>query len=123
MPGRDHYCPLRGSAPPHPVAGVRVASSTVSVLSALLFEVLRLASDRTIDTTGMNVHELARTRAKCLLRVQKAKPTLTVMSFGFQQWCAFQMLNYMAADMRLSRTGTGFSGAAPPDWSGTPPGA
>ena len=45
---------------PHPLQGEgRVLDGIRAERS--LFEGLRLASDRTIDTTGMNVHELART--------------------------------------------------------------
>jgi len=64
-----------------------------------LFEGLRLASDRTIDTTGMNVHELARTVREMFAEGADKKLNLTVMSFGFK-YGAPSDANYMA-DMRF----------------------
>ena len=64
-----------------------------------LFEVLRTASDHTIDTTGMNVHELARTVREMFAEGADKKLNLSVMSFGFK-YGAPADANYMA-DMRF----------------------
>lgn len=83
---------------PHPLQGEgRVLDGIRAERS--LFEGLRLASDRTIDTTGMNVHELARTVREMFADGPDKKLNLTVMSFGFKHGSPTDA-NFMA-DMRF----------------------
>lgn len=83
---------------PHPLqGGGRVLDGIRAERS--LFEGLRLASDRTIDTTGMNVHELARTVREMFADGPDKKLNLTVMSFGFKHGSPTDA-NFMA-DMRF----------------------
>ena len=83
---------------PHPLQGDgRVLDGLRAERS--LFEGLRLASDRTIDTTGMNVHELARTVREMFADGPDKKLNLTVMSFGFKHGSPTDA-NFMA-DMRF----------------------
>ena len=83
---------------PHPLQGEgRVLDGIRAERS--LFEGLRLASDRTIDTTGMNVHELARTVREIFADGPDKKLNLTVMSFGFKHGSPTDA-NFMA-DMRF----------------------
>lgn len=83
---------------PHPLQGEgRVLDGICAERS--LFEGLRLASDRTIDTTGMNVHELARTVREMFADGPDKKLNLTVMSFGFKHGSPTDA-NFMA-DMRF----------------------
>ena len=83
---------------PHPLQGEgRVLDGIRAERS--LFEGLRLASDRTIDTTGMNVHELARSVREMFADGPDKKLNLTVMSFGFKHGSPTDA-NFMA-DMRF----------------------
>ena len=83
---------------PHPLQGEgRVLDGIRAERS--LFEGLRLASDRTIDTTGMNVHELARTVREMFADGPDKKLNLIVMSFGFKHGSPTDA-NFMA-DMRF----------------------
>ena len=83
---------------PHPLQGEgRVLDGIRAERS--LFEGLRLASDRTIDTTGMNVHELARTVREMFADGPDKKLNLTVMSCGFKHGSPTDA-NFMA-DMRF----------------------
>ena len=83
---------------PHPLQGEGRVLDGIRA-ERTLFEGLRLASDRTIDTTGMNVHELARTVREMFAEGADKKLNLTVMSFGFK-YGAPSDANYMA-DMRF----------------------
>ena len=79
---------------PHPLQGEGRVLDGIRA-ERTLFEGLRLASDRTIDTTGMNVHELARTVREMFAEGADKKLNLTVMKYG-----APSDANYMA-DMRF----------------------
>ena len=83
---------------PHPLQGEGRVLDGIRA-ERTLFEVLRTASDHTIDTTGMNVHELARTVREMFAEGADKKLNLSVMSFGFK-YGAPADANYMA-DMRF----------------------
>jgi len=83
---------------PHPLRGEGRVLDGIRA-ERTLFEVLRTASDHTIDTTGMNVHELARTVREMFAEGADKKLNLSVMSFGFK-YGAPADANYMA-DMRF----------------------
>ena len=86
---------------PHPLQGEGRVLDGIRA-ERTLFEVLRTASDHTIDTTGMNVHELARTVREMFAEGADKKLNLSVMSFGFK-YGAPADANYMA-DMRFIPT-------------------
>ena len=79
---------------PHPLQGEGRVLDGIRA-ERTLFEVLRTASDHTIDTTGMNVHELARTVREMFAEGADKKLNLSVMSFGFK-YGATADANYMA---------------------------
>ena len=83
---------------PHPLQGEGRVLDGIRA-ERTLFEVLRTASDHTIDTTGMNVHELARTVREMFAEGADKKLNLSVMSFGFK-YGAPADANYLA-DMRF----------------------
>ncbi len=83
---------------PHPLQGEGRVLDGIRA-ERTLFEVLRTASDHTIDTTGMNVHELARTVREMFAEGADKKLNLSVMSFGFKYGTPADA-SYMA-DMRF----------------------
>lgn len=83
---------------PHPLQGEGRVLDGIRA-ERTLFEVLRTASDHTIDTTGMNVHELAREVREMFSEGADKKLNLSVMSFGFKYGSPADA-NYMA-DMRF----------------------
>lgn len=83
---------------PHPLQGEGRVLDGIRA-ERTLFEVLRTASDHTIDTTNLNVHELARTVREMFAEGTDKKLNLSVMSFGFK-YGAPTDANYMA-DMRF----------------------
>ncbi|MDO5750741.1 MAG: RNase adapter RapZ [Rothia sp. (in: high G+C Gram-positive bacteria)] len=84
---------------PHPLQGEGRILDGINA-ERTLFEALRTSADRTIDTTGMNVHQLAATvREMYAEGVNAKKLNLTVMSFGFKYGAPTDA--HYVADMRF----------------------